>query len=35
MTHHGSVVPEWFWEFVPEVLAPEADVPEHVITELA
>ena len=32
---HGSVVPEWLREFVPDVLAPEADVPEHVVAELA
>lgn len=24
-------MPEWLREFVPDVLAPEADVPEHVV----
>jgi hypothetical protein len=28
-------VPEWLREFVADVLAPEADVPEQVVAELA
>jgi hypothetical protein len=26
-----SIVPEWLREFVADVLAPEADVPQHVV----
>ena len=28
-------MPEWLREFAPDVLAPVADVPEHVVAELA